>query len=204
MTTYATSATQQAPPLGGPPAPPPRNAGGPPTRRTPRPRPAGMVAAAAALAVATGAAVATAVALASPVTPAHHTVNVVAPPPVSYAPSEVEAAKSTACSAWEQAARSTASASRASAEALGQSWSSPESVEALAGEKRTGMAAVSYLHSQISSATPISTQKPLNEWIDARIDMLHALNMRDWDQADRDQQRGNDLVDVIRTECGLR
>jgi hypothetical protein len=37
----------------------------------------------------------------------------------------------------------------------------------------------------------------------ARLDMLHALNMRNWDEADRVQQRGNDLVDVIRTACGF-
>ncbi|MDZ4235634.1 MAG: hypothetical protein U1C73_18165, partial [Dietzia sp.] len=118
--------------------------------------------------------------------------------------SEGDAAKNVACSAWEQSARSTASASRASAEALEQSWRSPESVEALATEKRTGMAAVSYLRSQMSSATTVSTEMPLNDWINARIDMLHALNMRDWEQADREQQRGNDLIGVIRTECGLR
>lgn len=204
MTTYATTPPQQASPLGGPPTTPPRNVGGPPTRQAPRPRHAGIIAAATAFVVAAGAVVATATALASPVTPAQHTVNVVASPPVSFKPSETEAAKSTACSAWEQAARSTATASKASAEALEQSWTSPESVEALAQEKRTGIAAVAYLRTQMSVATPLSTEKPLNEWLDARIDMLHALNMRNWDQADRDQQRGNDLIGVIRTECGLR
>lgn len=200
MTTYATSPPQQISSTGGgPPAQPPQTA-----YRAPRPRPAGIIAAATAFVVAAGAALGTAATLASPITPAQHTVNVVAPPPASYKPSEVKAAKSTACSAWEQAARSTASASKASAEALQQSWSSAESVEALATEKRTGIAAVSYLRSQIGSATPASTATPLNEWVDARIDMLHALNMRNWDQADRDQQRGNDLIGVIRTECGLR
>jgi hypothetical protein len=38
----------------------------------------------------------------------------------------------------------------------------------------------------------------------ANINMLHALNMRHWDEADREQKRGNDLVDVITSECGLR
>lgn len=169
-----------------------------------RPHRLGLAVAATALVLAAGAAVTSGLALNRPIEPSQHTVNVVAPPPVSYKPSEVEAAKSTACSAWEQSARSTASASRASAEALEESWRSPESIEALATEKRTGMAAVSYLRSQMSSATPVSTERPLNDWIDARIDMLHALNVRDWDQADREQQRGNDLVGVIRIECGLR
>lgn len=164
----------------------------------------GISAATAAFVVAVGAAVTSGLALAHPVEPARHTINVVPSSPPTYSSSEGDAAKNVACSAWEQSARSTASASRASAEALEQSWRSPESVEALATEKRTGMAAVSYLRSQMSSATTVSTEMPLNDWINARIDMLHALNMRDWEQADREQQRGNDLIGVIRTECGLR
>lgn len=169
-----------------------------------RPHRTGVAVAATALVLAAGAAATSGLALVRTVEPAQHTINVVAPPPATYRPSEVQAAKSAACSAWERSARSTASASRASAEALEQSWRSPESVEALAAEKRTGMTAVSYLRSQMGSATPVSTERPLNDWIDARIDMLHALNMRNWDQADREQQRGNDLIGVIRTECGLR
>lgn len=169
-----------------------------------RPHRTVVAAAATALVLAAGAAVTSGLALVRAVEPARHTINVVAPPPVSYRSTEVEAAKSAACSAWERSARSTASASRASAEALEQSWRSPESAEALATEKRTGMAAVSHLRSQLSAATPVSTKKPLSDWIDARIDMLHALNMRNWEQADREQQRGNDLIGVIRTECGLR
>jgi hypothetical protein len=164
----------------------------------------GLTAAAAAFVVATGAAVISGLALAHPVEPARHTVTVVQPPPPTYSSSETEAAKSTACVAWDHAARSTALASRASAEALEQSWRSPESSEALAAEKRTGIAAVSYLRTQLTSAAPASTANPLREWMDARVDMLHALNMRNWDEADRDQERGNGLIDVIRTECGLR
>ncbi|KUH65582.1 hypothetical protein AU184_18640 [Mycolicibacterium novocastrense] len=170
-----------------------------------RPHRTGLAVAATALALAAGAAVTSGLALARTVEPAQHTVNVVAPPPAAtHDPSEVKAAKSTACAAWERSARSTASASKASAEALEQSWSSPESVEALANEKRTGMTAVSYLRTQTDSATPAATAIPLHDWMTANINMLHALNMRHWDEADREQKRGNDLVDVITSECGLR
>ena len=34
--------------------------------------------------------------------------------------------------------------------------------------------------------------------------MLHALNMRDWTEADRVQDRSNNLVDLIVAVCGLR
>ncbi|MBE5458336.1 hypothetical protein E3G52_005244 [Mycobacteroides abscessus] len=169
--------------------------------RTRRP---GLATASAALVIAAGAAVASGLALARPVEPAHHTVNVVAPPPATYSSSETEAAKATACTAWDQVARSTALASRASAAALEQSWTSPESLAALATEKRTGMAAVSYLRTQMTDATPASTAVPLHDWMAANIDMLHALNMRHWDEAARELKRGNDVIDVITSECGLR
>lgn len=163
-----------------------------------------LTVASAALVIAAAAAVTSGLALAHPSEPARHTVNVVAPPAATYTSSETEAAKATACTAWDQVARSTALASRASAAALEQSWTSPESVDALATEKRTGIAAFSYLRTQITDATPASTAKPLQAWMAARIDMLHSLNMRHWDEADREQKRGNDLIDVITSECGLR
>ena len=74
----------------------------------------------------------------------------------------------------------------------------------MATEKRTGMAAVSYLRTQMSDATPASTAIPLHGWMAANIDMLHALNMRHWDEAARELKRGNELIDVITFECGLR
>lgn len=201
MTTYATSPTQPSPPIGGPPATPPL-AGGPPAQRTPRPRRAAMVGAAGALVTAAVATAATAVALASPITPQQHTVNVV-PPPATYSNADMRAAGDSACAAWDRAARSTALASRASAAALEQSWSSPESVAALASEKKTGLAAASYLRTQLSPATPASIADPMQSWMSARLNMLHALNMRDWDEADRVLQQSNDLVDAIKAQCGF-
>ncbi|MGB2921058.1 MAG: hypothetical protein WBC15_13235 [Mycobacterium sp.] len=164
----------------------------------------GITAASAAFVVAVGAAVTSGLALAHPIEPARHTVNVVPSPPPTYSSSDTQAAKAAACSAWDRAAQSTARASRASAEAIEQSWTSPESLAALATEKRTGMAAVSYLRTQLPDATPASTAIPLHDWMAANIDMLHALNMRHWDEAARELKRGNDLIDVITSECGLR
>ncbi|GAT11686.1 hypothetical protein H7I77_00110 [Mycolicibacterium novocastrense] len=166
-----------------------------------RPR---LAAAAAAFVVAGGAVVTSGLALAHLDQPARHTANVVPPPAPTYSSSGTQAARAAACGAWDRVARSTALASRASAEALKQSWNSTETSAALATEKLTGMTAVSYLRTQLTDATPASTAKPLYDWMAARIDMLHALNMRHWDEADREQKRGNDLIDVIRSECGLR
>lgn len=163
----------------------------------------GIAAATAAFVVAVGAVVTSGLALAHPIEPSQHTVNVVPLPPPTYS-SNTQAAKAAACSAWDRAARSTALASRASAEAIEQSWTSPESLAALATEKRTGMAAVSYLRTQLTDATPASTAIPLHDWMAANIDMLHALNMRHWDEAARELKRGNELIDVITSECGLR
>ncbi|WP_193043853.1 hypothetical protein [Mycolicibacterium baixiangningiae] len=164
----------------------------------------GITAARAAFAVAIGAVVTSGLALTHPVEPSQHTVNVVPSPPPTYSSSDTEAAKAAACSEWDRAARSTALASRSSAEALEQSWTSPESLAALATEKRTGMAAVSYLRTRLTDATPASTAIPLHDWMAANIDMLHALNMRHWDEAARELRRGNELIDVITFECGLR
>ena len=169
-----------------------------------RPHRTGVAVAATALVIAAGAAVTSGLALVRPIAPAQHTVNVVAPPPAAHSSSETQAAKATAFAAWDRAARSTALASKSSAEALEQSWTSPKSLAALATEKRTGVAAVSYLRTQLSDATPASTAIPLHEWMSANIDMLHALNMRHWDDADRQLKRGNDLTDVLTSECGLR
>ena len=168
------------------------------------PHRAGLAVAATALVLAAGAAVTSVLALAHPVEPARHTVNVVTSPAPAYSNSEKQAARASACAAWDRVARATALASKSSAAALEQSWTSPVSLAALATEKRTGMAAVSYLRTQLSAATPASTAVPLHDWMAANIDMLHALNMRHWDEADREQKRGNDLVDVITSECGLR
>ena len=122
MTTYTTPTTQPAPPYGGPPAVPPHHAGGPPVMPRRRRRRTGIVAAAGALVIAVAATVAAMITLTGPVTPAKHIIDVVPPPPVTYSSTEIQAAKDTACSAWDKAARSTAVASKSSAASLSQSW----------------------------------------------------------------------------------
>ena len=137
MTTYTTPTTQPAPPYGGPPAVPPRHVGEPPVmppRR--RRRRTGIVAAAGALVIALAATAAAVIALTHPVTPAQHTINVVPPPPVTYSSTEIQAAKDTACSTWDKAARAIASAGNARASlAESTGGSSPETRNARTSEK---------------------------------------------------------------------
>jgi hypothetical protein len=152
-------------------------------------------------AVATAATVA---ALANPITPAQHTVNVVPPPPAAYSSAEVQAAKSSACAAWEQAALATASASRERAAVAAAPGSIEERFDARATEKRVSMAEISYLRTKIESAAPEVVVRPIEAWIASEIDRLHFVNMRDWPAASAELMRGNDLVDVIAPACGLR
>ncbi|BBZ31352.1 hypothetical protein MMAD_56470 (plasmid) [Mycolicibacterium madagascariense] len=205
MTTYATSALQQAPSTGGPPATPPRNVGGPPTRQAPRPRHAGIIAAATAFVVAAGAAVATATALASPVTPAQHTVNVVPPPPARYGDMEIAAAKQSACSAWDRSSRTIASVGKDRA-ALGENTggSSNDTEEARAAEKRTVVSQIQFLRNEIAPATPPRIQSLIDDWIALQIDSMHSAVVRDWPASNAATDKGNDLVDVIVPACGLR
>lgn len=205
MTTYATSTTQPAPPSGGPPAPPPHYAGGPPIQRTPRPRRAGIIPAAGALVIAAAATAATAVALASPLTPAQHTVNVVPPPPAEYSSAEVQAAKESACASWDQASRALALAGKTRA-ALADSTggSSPETRDARTNEKLVGTSQIAHLRSEISAATPPELRALIQDWTAAQIDSFHGANVRDWNASNSARDRGNDLVDVIAPACGLR
>ncbi|MEN4466830.1 hypothetical protein VXE65_32830 [Mycolicibacterium conceptionense] len=205
MTTYASPPVQPATQYGVPPAPPqPGDVWPfvPPPGRGDR----GILAATSAFIIATSAAIATAIVLAHPVKPAEHTVTVEPPSNVTYSSSEIQSAKAAACSAWDKAARATAIASKASAAALELEPNSQAlgSAAALAAEKRTGVSAVSYLRSAIGPATPSEVAAPLEHWIAASIDELHAMNQRDWNEADRARERVNNLVDVILPGCGLR
>jgi hypothetical protein len=143
--------------------------------------------------------------LTTPVTPAQHTVDVVPPPPATYSSADIQAAKDTACSAWDRAARATALAGKASAAALESERNSqaPESAAALAVEKRVGASQIAYLRTQISPATPPEVLSPIDDWITAQIDSLHWANVRDWTASNTANDRGNNLVDVIDGECGM-
>ena len=152
------------------------------------------------------AAAVTAMALISPMTAVQHTVNVVPSPPADYSFSEIQAAKDTTCSAWDSAARSTARASKASAAALNanRDFQSPSSAAALIDEKRTRIAALSYLRTQMSPATPREVTQPIEQWITAGVDEMHALVQRSWEAAEVALQRGNSFIDPIASACGLR
>lgn len=203
MTTYATSTNQPSPPIGGPPPTPPL-AGGPPTQRTPRPRRAGILIATGALVTAAVATAATAAALANPITPARHTVNVEPPPRAEYSTAEVQSAKDTACSTWDRAARTTAAAGKTRA-SLGDATggSSLDTEAARSVEKRTAVAQVAFLRTQISPATPSDVRALISDWMATQIDSMHGVNIRDWKESNAATTKGNDLVDIIDAKCGF-
>jgi hypothetical protein len=205
MTTYTTPTTQPAPPYGGPPAVPPRHVGEPPVmppRR--RRRRTGIVAAAGALTIALAATAAAVIALTHPVTPAQHTINVVPPPPVTYGSTEIQAAKDTACSTWDKAARAIASAGNARASlAESTGGSSPETRNARTSEKLVTASEIANLRAQVSPATPPEILTPIEDWAKAQIDSFHGVNVRDWTASNADLDRGNNLVDVIDVRCGF-
>lgn len=197
--------TQPAPPSAdSPPTPPTFIRGGPPVPRIRSHRRTRI--AAAAFVVAAAAATTTAVALASPPTPARHTINIEPNPPATYTSAEIQAAKDTACMAWDSAARSTARAAKASTAALEVERNSqaPASAAALAAEKRTGIAATKYLRANIDPATPLAIAEPLDRWMAAIVDDMHAMNQRDFATANAATMRAIELVDVIAPACGLR
>jgi len=163
-----------------------------------------VAAAVVAFVVAASAAVMTALALAHPVEPARHTVNVVPPPLVAYNSTETEAAKSTVCAAWDQAARSLASAGKLRAAVAAPNGSSPEARNARTDEKRVGVSEIAFLRTKIEPATPAHVRAPIEHWMATQIDRLHAVNMRDWDASNVAADRANQLVSQIVTECGLR
>ena len=168
-------------------------------------RPIRLVATAA-FVVAAGAMVMSAFAIAHPVEPARHTINIVPAPPETYSSNEIQAAKNTACFTWDRAARSTAQAAKVSTAALEVERDSqaPAAATALAAEKRTAIAAITYLRANIDPATPKAIAAPLERWIAASLDDMHAMNQRDFDAANAATMRGIALVDVIAPACGLR
>jgi hypothetical protein len=196
---------QPAPPSAdSPPTPPHFYGGGPPVPRIRSHRRAG-IAAAAAFVIAAAAATTTAIALASPATPAQHTINIVPAPPMTYSSEKIQAAKDTACTAWDQAARAIASAGKLRA-ALAKSTggSSIDTEEARTDEKLTTASQIAFLRTELSPVTPPVVGTPISDWITEQIDSMHGVNVRDWNASEAATKRGNDLVDVIAPACGLR
>jgi hypothetical protein len=169
-----------------------------------RPYQTGVAVAATALVLAACAVVTSGLALVRTVEPAQHTVNVVAPPPATYSSSEIEAAKDATCSAWDQAARSLASAGKLRATIAESNGSSPEAKHARTDEKRVGATSIAFLRTKIAPGTPAPVLTSVESWIATQIDRLHAVNMRDWDASNVAADRANELVSEIVTDCGLR
>ena len=164
----------------------------------------GIITAAAAFVVALCAVVTSGLALAHPVEPARQTVNMVPPPPATYSGGQAESARATTCSAWDQAARSLASAGRHRAALAEQDGSSLEARSARTDEKRVGISSIAFLRTKIGPATPAAILTPVESWITTQIDRLHAVNMRDWAASNVAADRANELVSEIVAECELR
>lgn len=164
----------------------------------------GLAVAATALVLAGGAAVTSGLALMRPTAPAQHTVKVVEPPPATYSGTDTAAAKNATCSAWDQAARSLASAGKLRATIAEPNGSSPEAGLARTDEKRVGVTSIAFLRTKIEPGTPDPVLTSVESWIATQIDRLHAVNMRDWDASNSAADRANELVLEIVTDCGLR
>lgn len=158
----------------------------------------------AAFVIAAGAAVTTALALSQPVKPAQHIVTVVPAPPAQYTAADVQAAKTAACTAWDQSARAMAAAGKLRAAIAAPDGSSPEARNARTDEKRLAVASIEYLKTQLSPVTPTAVAVPIDNWIAAQIDSLHEVNLRHWDASNDAADRANDLVSPIVAKCGLR
>ncbi len=65
-------------------------------------------------------------------------------------------------------------------------------------------AQITFLRTQVGSATPPIVSTPIGDWIATQLDSMHGVNVRDWDASNAATERGNDLVDVIAPACGLR
>ena len=164
----------------------------------------GLAVAAAAFMVAICASVTSALALAFPVEPAQDTVRVVPPGPVIYSRTDTQAAKDTACDAWDQASRAIAAVGKQRASLADTTGgSSFETEEARAAEKRTTVAQITFLRTKIGPATPAAVRASVADWIATQIDSMHGVNVRDWGATNVATSRGNELVDVIVAECGL-
>ena len=164
----------------------------------------GLAVAAAAFMIATGASVTSALALAHPVEPAPDTVEVVAPAPVTYSVTDTQAAKDTACEAWDLASRAIASVGKQRASLADTTGgSSAETEEARVAEKRTMVAQITFLRTKVGPATPAAVRASVADWIATQIDSMHGVNVRDWSATNVATSRGNELVDVIVAECGL-
>lgn len=163
----------------------------------------GLVAAAVACLLSIGAVLTTGSALIRSTEPARHTL-VVAPTSLTHGDSDLEPDKGTACAAWDQAARTLASTSKLRAAIAEADGSSPEARNARTDEKRVGVSVLVYLRTKMEPSAPAAILTPINNWIAAQIDRLHAVNMRDWNASNVANDRANELASKIVVECGLR
>jgi hypothetical protein len=123
------------------------------------------------------------------------------PEPV-YTNSEVSAAKSKACVAWDNAATEMTRASNAVAE-LPPGWDSADRVRARANETRVVLAETAYLRTQVDPATPVSVRNGIDQYNSLSIAQQHAAVQRLGTSLDKLIDDQNAVSEQLKTSCGL-
>lgn len=136
---------------------------------------------------------------------AGHTSRPLQPVPGSepaYTSSEVSAAKSKACSAWDNAATEMTRASNAVAE-LPPGWDSPDRVRARANETRVVIAETAYLRTQVDPATPVSVRNGIDQYNALSIAQQNAAIQRLGTSLDKLIDDQNAVTEQLKKHCGL-
>lgn len=120
----------------------------------------------------------------------------------AYTSSEVSAAKSKACVAWDNAATEMTRASNAVAE-LPPGWDSPDRVRARANETRVVIAETAYLRTQVDPATPVSVRDGIDQYNVLSIAQQNAAIQRLGTSLDKLIDDQNAVSEQLKKHCGL-
>ncbi len=135
----------------------------------------------------------------------HHTPRPSQPlpgPAPIYTNSEVSAAKSKACVAWDNAATEMTRASNAVAE-LPPGWDSADRVRARANETRVVLAETAYLRTQVDPATPVSVRDGIEQYNTLSIAQQNAAIQRLGTSLDKLIDDQNAVSEQLKKHCGL-
>ncbi|OBB16995.1 hypothetical protein A5761_11080 [Mycolicibacterium setense] len=119
-----------------------------------------------------------------------------------YTSSDVSAATSKACIAWDKAATAMTRASNAVAE-LPPGWDSADRVRARANETRVVIAETAYLRTQVDPATPVSVRDGIDRYNTLSIAQQNAAIQRLGTSLDKLIDDQNAVSDQLKQQCGL-
>ncbi|SHX84113.1 Uncharacterised protein [Mycobacteroides abscessus subsp. abscessus] len=131
-----------------------------------------------------------------------HTVVVTPPTAPTFSASDVQKATAKACTAWDTASMAIADASRKSA-AAPKDWDNPITRAADAATSRVTLTQVSYLRTQVTSATPTDLRANLTNWQDLAVAIEHAQIARLGNSHDSLIAQQTSLNRTIESQCGL-